>query len=502
MTLEQRNYEKLHQLSRQKRVLTGISHVLEWDQETYMPAGAGAIRGIQIETLAGLIHTEQTSKKYASALSKLIDISTGEITAKSLSAEQQAALREWRKDYIKAKALPKKFVEEWAKTTCQSMIVWREAKKTNTFSHFAPFLDKIVQLSRQKADYLGYEDHPYDALLDEYEPGANTKQISKLFGSIKASVQDLLKHIARSKPVDDSFLNGKFPTDKQMEFSKELLNRIGYTETHGRLDFSTHPFSIAPHPTDSRITTRIHPTSVMSCISVVLHEVGHALYEMGLPHEQYGTPLGDAISLGIHESQSRFWETRIGQSKPFWKYHLPLLKEKFGKELQDVSLETFYRAINKVHPTLIRVEADEVTYPLHVILRYEMEKSLIEGSLQIRDVPEVWNAKMMDLLGILPSNDAEGCLQDVHWSMGGIGYFPTYNLGNLYAAQLFEAFAVDHPDWEKRVAAGELLFIREWLGNAVHRHGRRYSGEELIKKISGKKLSADSYINYLNDKYR
>lgn len=502
MTQSQQDYDNLHRLSRHAKILNGISSVLHWDQETYMPSGAGAIRGEQLETLAGIIHSEQTGKKFSTALEKLIDIKTGKITAKSLTKEQQAALCEWRRDYIKAKALPKRFVEEWARTTSQSILAWRDAKQSGIFSHFSPFLDKIIVLARKKADLIGYKEHPYDALLDEYEPGATTKEVSKLFTNLKGSIKELLKNISKAKQIDDRFLHGKFPHDKQMEFSKELLDRVGYSTLNGRLDFSSHPFSIAPHPSDSRITTRIHPTSLMSCIAVVLHEVGHALYEMGLPHDQYGTPLGEAISLGVHESQSRFWETRIGLSKPFWKYHLPLLKEKFGKQLENVSLDTFYRAINKVEPSLIRVEADEVTYPLHVILRFEMERDLIEGTLKIRDVPEAWNSKVEELLGVRPANDSEGCLQDIHWAMGGIGYFPTYTLGNLYAAHLFDAFASDHPNWEKRVSNGELVFIKEWLGHAVHKHGRLYSGKDLIKNISRKNVSSELYTSYLTNKYK
>lgn len=497
----QKEYDHLHKISKHTRVLGGIAHLIEWDHETYMPSGAAASRAEQIEVLAGIIHGEKTGKKFAGALAKLIDIPKGKFKSKELSDEQQAALREWRRDYIKAKALPKKFVEEWAKLTSQSMSAWREAKTNNTFQHFAPFLDRLVSMARQKADYLGYQEHPYDALLDEYEPGITTKKIAVLFSHLKNSITGLLKKIGKGDQVDDSFLHGKFPHEKQIKFCKKILEEMGYDFKYGRLDFSAHPFSMAPHPTDSRITTRFHPTSLMSCISVVLHEAGHALYEMGLPVEQYGSPLGDAISLGMHESQSRWWETRIGQSKPFWKHYLPLLKQEFDGSLNKVSQDAFYRAINKVEPTLIRVDADEVTYSLHVILRFELERALIEGSLSIRDIPEAWNAKMQELLGITPSTNAEGCLQDVHWSMGGFGYFPTYTLGNLYAAHLFEAFAKNHPDWEKKVAAGDLLFITEWLKNAVHKHGRRYSSLELLKKVSGKEFNSEAFVNYLTGKY-
>jgi carboxypeptidase Taq len=277
---------------------------------------------------------------------------------------------------------------------------------------------------------------------------------------------------------------------------------MGFDFNQGRLDQSSHPFSSSPHPTDNRITTRFHATSLLSCISVILHEGGHALYEKGLPVEQYGTPLGSAISLGMHESQSRWWETRIGQNKSFWTHYLPKLQKYFPNDLKNVKLDPFYRAINKVEPSLIRVEADEVTYPLHVILRFEMEKALIEGSLKVRDIPEAWNSKMQELIGVTPATNSEGCLQDIHWAMGGFGYFPTYTLGNLYAAHLFEAFAKAHPDWEKQIASGNLMFITNWLHENIHQHGRRYTSQELLKKVTGKAFTADAYIKYLNSKYK
>ncbi len=494
-------YRTLHQQGRRARLLTGISHLLDWDQETYMPSGASGVRAEQLELLAGITYAEKTSKKFVTPLSKLIDIPKGTLIAKDLTPEQQAAVREWRHDYIKAKALPKKFVEEFARTTSQSILAWRSAKKEDNFTHFVPYLDKIIGMARKKADYLGYDQHPYDALLDEYEPGMTTADVSKLFGNLRTDIKGILKRISSQKEVDDSFLHGKFSAEKQMEFSKDLLRQLGYPEEHGRLDLSTHPFSLAPHPTDSRITTRIHPTLLLQSILAVLHEAGHAFYEMGLPQKEYGSPLGDYISLGMHESQSRWWETRIGQSKAFWQYALPLLNKKFDKKFDRISVDAFYQAVNKVEPSLIRIEADEVTYPLHIILRFELEKGLIEGSIKIRDIPEVWNAKMKELLGVTPSNNAEGCLQDIHWSMGAFGYFPTYTLGNLYASHLFEAFEKKYPDWEKRVSVGDFKFIREWLTQVVHRHGRLYSSQELLKKITGKKISADAYLKYLDDKY-
>lgn len=502
MTSVQNDYLKLRDISHHISVLSGISHLLDWDQETYMPEGASGIRAEQLKTLAGLIHKEKTGKKFSSALSKLIDIKTGVVLSKGLTESQVAALRQWRRDYVKETCLPASFVEEFAKLSSQSVVVWRNAKKENSFQQFAPYLDKIITMCRRKADLMGYKEHPYDALIDLYEPDITTSEVDHLFQELRKSITALLKKIKTSKQIDDKFLFGKFPQNKQMEFANVLLEAMGFDKTKGRLDFSSHPFSSSSHPHDSRITTRIHPNSLMSNISVILHEGGHSLYEMGLPVQEYGTPLGEALSLGMHESQSRWWETRIGQSKSFWKHFLPILKKQFSGKLDKITLEDFYRAINKVEPSLIRVEADEVTYSLHVILRFEIEKGLIEGSLSVRDIPEIWNSKMEELLGIVPQSNAEGCLQDIHWSMGSFGYFPTYTLGNLYSAHLFKGFEKKFSNWEKSVEKGELRFIQQWLDENVYQHGRRYSSKELLKKAVGQPFSEKAYVQYLNDKYQ
>lgn len=500
MKTSQKDYQKLYELSKHIRTLQGIVYILDWDQETYMPPDGAAIRSEQLKTMAGIIHREKTSRKFTAALSKLIDPKSGQVKAKDLPSAQEAALHEWRRDYLQDTSLPASFVEELAKVTSQGILAWRNAKKENAFHHFAPFLDRIVTLNRQKADYLGYQDHPYDALLDQYEPNAKTQEVEQLFSKLRETLTPLIRKVSQ-KPVDDQFLFGKWDHVKQMAFSQKLLDAMGYDSNKGRVDLAAHPFSSSSHPTDSRITTRIHPTSLVSNIFVILHEGGHALYEMGLPQDFYGSPLGEARSLGVHESQSRWWETRIGMSKPFWQYFFPLLKETFKGQLDHVTMEEFYLAINKVKPSFIRVEADEVTYPIHVILRFELEKALIEGSLTVRDIPDAWNAKMEQYLGIIPSTPAEGCLQDIHWSMGAFGYFPTYTLGNLYAAHLFEGFAKEHPEWEKQVAAGTFDFIKLWLHEKIFQHGRRYTTQELLQQATGSPFTAEPYLRYLKQKY-
>ncbi len=495
-----KDYEKLAELSRRGRTLTGISFLLDWDQETFMPQDGAAIRGDQQQIMAGIIHEERTGKNYVNALAKLVDLKNGKLKGKTLGERQKAAVREWHRDWKIENALPKKFVEEFAKLSSQSMDVWKNARKANSFQQFAPFLEKIVEMNRKKAEYIGYDEKPYDALLDLYEPGVTSKIITPLFEKLKKFLVDKVKKIKAQKEIDDSFLEGKWDADKQLAFGRKILEDMGYDFNKGRLDLSAHPFSSSIHPYDSRITTRLTNPSIISNVSTSLHEGGHSLYEMGLPVEDYGTPLSEAISYGIHESQSRWWETRIGLSKPFWEHYLPLLKKEFPA-FSKVNLETFYKAANKVEPSLIRVEADEVTYSLHVILRYEMEDALIHGKLKIRDVPEAWNEKMVKYLGVKPDSNANGCLQDVHWSMGAFGYFPSYTIGNLYAAQFFEAFAKQHPDWEKRVAKGDLVFIKEWLNNHIHKYGKQYSSQELLKKVTGKEFTVQPYLDYIESKY-
>lgn len=501
MKQPQKDYQALFELSKKVRLLDSVSYLLEWDQETYMPPKGSSVRAEQLELMASLSHQERTSKKFEQALTKLIDLDSGKVKEEALSIPQKAALREWRRDFIKASSLPNAFVREFAKLSAESMTVWAQARKENKFSDFAPHLARIIEMSRKKAEYLGYKDHPYDALLDNFEPNATTAELDTLFGKLKKSIRQLLDTLVACKPIDDRCLHGKFPAEKQLKFGRELLHAMGYDLEKGRLDLSNHPFSMSIHPSDSRVTTRIHRSSLFDSLSAVLHEGGHSLYEMGLMPEYYGSPLCEPVSLGIHESQSRLWETRIGQSKPFWKHFFPLLQKEF-KKLEPVTLDQFYRAINRVSPTFIRVEADEVTYSLHVILRFELEKQLIEGSLKVTEIPEAWNAQMETLLGIIPPTDREGCLQDIHWSMGAFGYFPTYTLGNLYCAHFFEAFETEFPDWEKRVSHGDLIFLRVWLQDNIHQHGRLYGAHELVKRISGQKLSEKPYLTYLTHKYK
>jgi carboxypeptidase Taq len=493
-------YDLLSDLSREIATWSTISNLLEWDQETYMPTDAIEFRSSQNGLVTSHAHKLKTSSKYTKLLGNLINIETGEILDPSLSAPQKAALKAWRRDYLRSIKLPSSYVKNLVTTTTKASSAWAEAKKASNFKKFAPHLEKIVKLNQKKATYLGYKESPYDALLDLYEPDSTCTKLTPLFDSLKTGLKTLLHKITSIPQHDASFLKQNFDPTAQFEFSKTLLAAMGFQAETSRLDLSNHPFCMAIHPTDIRMTTRIHEDDIMSNLFSALHEGGHGLYGKNLPIQFFGTPLGEQISLGIDESQSRFWETRIGRSRPFWHHFLPLLQTAFP-QLKDVSLDQFYFAINTITPSFIRVEADEVTYTLHVILRFEIEKMLVEGSLKVKDVPKVWNQKMQELLGITPPTDSLGCLQDIHWSMGSMGYFPTYALGNLYAAQLFEKFAHDHPDWESKVSQGNLTFIREWLKTHIHQYGRQYTPGELIEKVTGKPLSEKPYLDYLNAKY-
>lgn len=490
----------LKELSVEIHQYNAILVLLHWDQETYMPAGGIAPRSHQIAQLSTLIHEKKTSRSFKNCLEKLVSLSTGKVKVKGLSKAHLAMLREIHKDFLKANKLPSSFVKTFSQVTSEASQIWATAKKDNNFKVFAPFLSKIVDLCREKAAILGFEDHPYDALLESYEPCMTTRKVGTLFTGLQKELTRLLAKIGESRAIDDRFLHKKVDQEKQLELAHLLLSYLPMDRSYTRLDLSSHPFSLALHPHDSRITTRILPHAFMSNLFSVLHEAGHSLYEMGLPLETWGTPLSEATSLSIHESQSRWWETLIGRSFPFWKGFYPRL-QKALPAMKKIPLDRFYRSINRVAPSLVRVEADEVTYCLHVILRFELEKGLIEGTLSVSDLPEAWNEKMKQYLGITPPNDTLGCLQDIHWSLGDFGYFPTYALGNLFAAQFFNAFAKQHPDWEENVMQGDLQLVRDWLKGAIHEWGRMYNSEELAKKISGKPLSEDAYCSYLKKKY-
>ncbi len=479
--------------------------VLSWDQETYMPAGGGAARAEQIATLEGIAHHKLVSPEIEQLLGSWLDLSTGhplERDGELWDESSRSLLRELWRDFSRAKKLPSDFVMTLSRECSLAQQVWAEAKEGHRFTDFLPSLRTVLALKRKEADYLGYQESPYNALLDVYEPGSTIATLRPLFAQIKARLVPLLKNIQNSPvEVDDGFLYHSFDQARQVEFGRLVLIAMGYDFERGRLDLSAHPFTTSFHPTDVRVTTRVHEHDLPSCLFSCIHEGGHGLYDQGLDPQHYGTPLGESVSLGIHESQSRMWENSVGRSRAFWRYFYPILQATFHHQLRAVDLEQFYAVINRVKPSLIRVEADELTYNLHIMLRFEIEQDLIEGKTKPDELPEIWNQKMQEYLGIRPSHDGEGVLQDVHWSMGAFGYFPTYALGNLYSVQFYDQAKLEIPHLEDEIAAGQLMVLRRWLGQKIHRWGRMFTPDHLAQRVTGVSLTPEPFLRYTEQKY-
>ena len=471
------------------------SAVLGWDQEVYMPPKGADARGRQLSTLAGQAHEILTSDKLEQLLKELS-------VKENLTDTEKSNVRLSLEDFEKNKKLSPAFVEELSKQTSECFNAWIDARKKNDFNVFAPSLSKMIELKRKQAELYGYEAHPYDALLDEYEKGATVAMLDPVFAGIREQLPPILDKIKTAKQVDNSFFHQNFPKQKQWDFSIEVLKKMGFDFEAGRQDYSEHPFTTSFAATDVRITTRVDEDNYTSMLWSCIHEGGHGLYEQGLPEDQYGLPLGSPVSLGIHESQSRFWENCIGRSLGFWKFFYPRLQTQFPEQLGNVTLDAFYKAANRVEPSLIRTEADEATYHFHVMIRYEIEKALIEGTLSVLDLPARWNEMYNKYLGIKPADDKTGVLQDVHWSHGSFGYFPTYTLGSFYAAQFFSKAQEDIKNLSQQIANGELTELLQWLREKVHKHGRRYTSEELCERITGKKLDATFFIRYIQAKYK
>lgn len=497
-----KKYETLRQTLKPAAQLHSCSRLLEWDQETNMPPEGIHLRSEQNKLVHELIHKIKTSKKYATQLSELIDLDSGAVKTSDLSFEEKACLRELKRDYLHEKKLSTTFIKKFAEATTNGLDAWKKAKKNDSFKDFLPYLNKIVTLTRKKADLLGYKEHPYDALLDLFEPDVTVAKIDAIFIPLKKRLVTLLEKIqSKGRAIDPNLLKGHFPIDKQKALSHEVIQDMGLTKANYNLAETAHPFCSSLSPQDIRMTTHFYEEDFTNAFFATIHECGHGLYEHHLPIEHFGTPLAEAASHGVHESQSRIWETFIAQSKPFWQFYFPKLQKAFPDAFTKTRLEDFYNAINEVKPSFIRIFADEVTYNLHIVLRYEIEKALIDGSLQVKDIPEAWNAKMQSYLGIIPKNFREGCLQDIHWSLGLFGYFPSYTLGNLFAGALHFNLNKTYPDFQKRIASGDLKFITAYLKDKIHRHGRTYPPIELIERAIGTKFSAEPYLSYLELKY-
>ena len=413
-----------------------------------------------------------------------------------------ANVREIRRLYDRAVKLPKTLVAELARATTIGQQVWQEARKNSDFQAFRPNLEQIVALKQQEAQAIGYQASPYDALLEEFEPGATTADIARTFAALRDELVPLIQGIAASgRRAPTAILHREYPVKLQKVFGLSAAAAVGFDFEAGRLDVTTHPFCSGIGPGDVRITTRYDPHHFNSAFFGILHEAGHGIYEQNLDPEHFGTPLGTACSLGIHESQSRMWENQVGRSRPFWEHFFPRARQVFLTALRDVRLDDFYFAINDVRPSLIRVEADEVTYNLHIILRFELEQALVAGELPAGDLPGVWSETFRRFFGLTPPNDAQGCLQDIHWSAGLMGYFPTYTLGNLYAAQFMEQARADLGDLDASFRRGEFGALKDWLAEKIHRHGQRYRAPVLCQRVTGQPLSAKPLLRYLRAKY-
>lgn len=483
--------------------LKSSQSVLQWDQETYMPEGSGPARADQISYLSGLIHEKLVGEELKESLSELIDLETGELRTITLKDQEIKLVKEAWKDYRKESALPAKFVEELSHHASTSQQAWVQARKDSSFETFQPYLEKMVELQKEKAGYLSVGGSTYDTLMDLFEPGMTTVQADTLFKELRHRLVPLIKEIQEVKHrVNNSVLSKVYDIDKQWNYGESILKAIGFDFNHGRQDRSAHPFTTGFHPTDVRTTTRLRENDLKSALLATLHEGGHALYNMGLPVEEFGNPLGEYISLGIHESQSRMWENLVGLSVPFWQYAYPKLQATFPEQLKDTDKDQFYAAMNKIRPSMIRVEADEATYNLHVMLRFEIEQLLINENFPVAELPAIWNEKMEEYIGIRPKNDSEGVLQDVHWSFGAFGYFPTYTLGNLYSVQFYNQAKKDIPGLEDQYIHGKFAPLLDWLRENIHSKGRSVTASELIVDVTGEELSAEPFLNYLEDKYR
>ncbi|MCL2609751.1 MAG: carboxypeptidase M32 [Treponema sp.] len=504
------NLEKIRAANREYCRLGKIVATLQWDMETYMPPEGIKERSEQLALIEGLAHARLADPENGRLLAELGSTEEEPGGDEELPARDRDFVRVLRRNYDRAILLPAEFVGEAAKARGFSQAAWAAARKANDFKAFLPHLRTMIDTERKRAAYWGFGSEGkslYDGLLDMYEPGMGVAQITPLFAVLRERLSALVKEIGKRERPDTSFLDREFPVEKQREFSDSVLDAIMFSTKRGRLDLSAHPFTISLGPDDVRITTRYFPKNLLSGLFSVIHEAGHAIYEMGFPEELRGTSLADGASMGIHESQSRLWENVIGRGLPFWKNKFPGLKSAFPEQLGKVELPEFYRAVNEVKPSLIRVDADEVSYGLHVILRFELEQGMISGEIDPEKLPEIWREKMREYFGIEidpagPRSDADGVLQDVHWSMGAFGYFPSYLLGNLYGLHFWRRIREDIPDFDTRIIQGDFGPLRSWIDDNICRWGARLEPARLLHEVCGLELRAEPFLEYVEAKYR
>jgi len=492
-------YAELVQRSRDKTLLSSCLQLLAWDEEVSMPRAGVRHRSEQSALLAGLIHDRGTDPDYDELLATV----EGSSLVSDPESPQAVNVRELRRDYDRERRLPRRLVEEMARTHALASQAWAEARKNDDFKSFAPWIDRVFALAREEADAVGYVGERYDALLDNYEPGMTTDRVSALFAQLETQLVPMVASLRDKLEIAPKDVRTReFPIDRQRLFFEGVATALGFDLETGRLDVVQHPFCAMIGPGDVRIGLRYLPHNFAGGFFALVHEVGHALYDHGLDPEHYGTPMGEPVSLGIHESQSRLWENYVGRSHGFWRHFYPQLQTAFHESLHDVSLGTFRRAVNRVSPGLIRVQADELTYNLHIVIRFELERALLSGDLVAPDLPGAWNELYKRRLGITPKDDATGCLQDIHWSEGLIGYFPTYTLGNVYAAQLFAAAERAMGPLDEAFAEGDFSTLRTWLGEHVHRHGKRYQPAVIIERATGSAPDPSALIDTLSRRYQ
>jgi carboxypeptidase Taq len=488
---------KLKEIIGEVADLNGAASLLGWDQQTYMPTGGGEARGQQLATLGKIAHSKATSEEVGSLLENL----KTEYAGADPASDEAALIRVTARDYDKAVLVPPEFVAEQAIITTRAFEAWADAKSKSDFKIFLPHLEKVLDLVRRYISFFPPTAHPYDTLLDDYEPGMKTADVQAIFGALRPRQVELIRKIAGRPQVEDKFLHRKYDEQKVWSFSSEVTRSFGYDWSRGRMDRAPHPFETSFSVNDVRITNRFENGKPLATIFSAMHEAGHAMYEQGVNPAFERTTLAHGVSLGVHESQSRMWENLVGRSMAFWEFFYPKLKKTFPAQLQGVGLKTFYRAINKVEPSLIRVNADEATYNLHIMLRLELEIAMVEGKVSLKALPELWASKMKEYIGVVPSNDAEGVLQDIHWSYGSVGYFSTYALGNLISAQLWAKINTDIRDLEDQIRAGKFEALLHWLRENIHKNGRKYEPQDLIQKVTGSKITAEPYVKYLSQKY-
>lgn len=477
--------------------IADINHataLLSWDNEVYMPKDGASFRSQQVATLSGIAHELFTSTSFGESLQKLAE-------DKSLSDKEKTNIHRTLKEYDKSTKFDEAFIIHRSKTVSQAYQSWVTARDENDWTIFAKSLEELVVIKKEESERYDIGDHPYDAMLDLYEPTMTVAKLENLFTEVKEQLLPLINSIKSAKQVEDSFLFTELETDKQWQYGLEILDKMGYDFSKGRQDISQHPFSISFSPMDVRVTTRLKkddfPMMLWSCI----HEGGHALYEQGLPISEYGLPSGTAVSLGIHESQSRLWENNIGRSKTYWKSLYPDLQKRFPSAFGHKSLTEFFQAINKIQTNLIRTKADELHYHFHVMIRYEIERDLMEGTLAVNDLQSRWNDSYESYFGLKPNDDNDGILQDIHWSHGSFGYFPTYSIGSFYAAQFHQQANQDIPDLEHQISEGNTKELLNWLRDNIHQYGHQFEAEELCIRITGRPLSLEPFMKYANSKY-